>query len=121
MNSIRKIYVTLFCVFFLLGGFPLTVYGDDYTSAKVTAIKKATTTAGGQKMEYPKTAKPEVTALLVEIPSETYWMYIAALPLPQKSMFLLERVISSAGWFCAFVGVYSTPKRLTDNVWRVNR
>src|SRR4030067_2036855 len=75
MNSIRRIYLALFSVFFLLGGFPLAAYGDDYTSAKVTVIKKAMTTASGQKMEYPKTANPEVTALLVEIPSgkETGW------------------------------------------------
>jgi quercetin dioxygenase-like cupin family protein len=75
MDSIRRIYLTLFCVSFLLGSFPLIVYSDDYISAKVTVIKKALTTASGQEMEYPRTGKPEVTALLVEIPSgsETGW------------------------------------------------
>jgi len=75
MNNIRRTYLILFSLFFLLCGFPLAGYGDDYTSAKVTVVKKATTTASGQKMEYPRTANPEVTALLVEIPpgKETGW------------------------------------------------
>ncbi len=75
MNSTRRIYVIFFSVFFLLVGFSSGGLCDDYTGAKVTVIKKAVTTASGQNMEYPKAGKPEVTALLVEIPpgKETGW------------------------------------------------
>ncbi len=75
MNSIRRICTTFFPVILLLGFFASGGFCDDYTGAKVTVIKKATTTAGGGNMEYPRTGKPEVTALLVEIPSggETGW------------------------------------------------
>jgi quercetin dioxygenase-like cupin family protein len=74
MDGLRKISVIFFSVF-LLGSFSLNVYADDYTSAKATVVKKSSTTASGQKIEYPVTSTPEVTALLVEIPSgkETGW------------------------------------------------
>jgi len=75
MNSIRRIYVTISVVFFLLGGIAPSADSDDYTGASVTVIKKATITADGRKMEYLKTDKPEVTALLVELRpgNETGW------------------------------------------------
>ncbi|MEI7671269.1 MAG: cupin domain-containing protein [Deltaproteobacteria bacterium] len=45
------------------------VFGADYDSGvKVTLIKKATTASNGQKLAYPCTGNPEVTALTVEIP-----------------------------------------------------
>jgi quercetin dioxygenase-like cupin family protein len=44
-------------------------FGADYDGGvKVTLIKKATTASNGQKLSYPCTGKPEVTALIVEIP-----------------------------------------------------
>lgn len=75
MSGIRRIYLVLFSVFFLLGGIPSSGFCEEYTGAKVTVIKKAVTSAGGRNIEYPKTDQPEVTALLVEIPSgkETGW------------------------------------------------
>ena len=74
MNKMRRIHVAVF-VSLLFLGIATGAKGDDYTGAKVTVIKKATTTAGGKKMEYLKTDHPEVTALLVEIPpgGETGW------------------------------------------------
>jgi quercetin dioxygenase-like cupin family protein len=49
--------------------------GSDYEGVKVTPLKKTTTTTTGQKVSYPKTDSPEVTAVLVEIPvgGETGW------------------------------------------------
>jgi len=49
---------------------------DGYTKqVVVTPILRATTTASGQPVAYPKTDSPQVTALLVEIPpgAETGW------------------------------------------------
>ena len=48
----------------------------DYNLAiKATPLLSTTTTASGQPIEYPKTDKPEVSVLLVEIPpgAETGW------------------------------------------------
>ncbi len=75
MNRIRPMYLSIAVVFLLTGGFSAGLCSDDYTGANVTVVKKATTTSSGQKMEYPKTDNPEVTALLVEIPpgGETGW------------------------------------------------
>ncbi len=74
MNRMKRIYTAVFCSLLFLG-IAGNAMGDDYAGAKVTAIKKSTTTANGQKMEYLKTDHPEVTALLVEIPpgGETGW------------------------------------------------
>jgi quercetin dioxygenase-like cupin family protein len=74
-NKIRVIYVALFA-FVVLGIAPGAISGD-YTGAKVTEIRKATITAGGQKIKYPETDNAEVTALLVEIPpgGETGWHF----------------------------------------------
>ena len=74
MNGMRHIYVTI-SVFFLLFSLAPRADSDDYTGASVTLIKKASITADGRKMEYLKTDKPEVTALLVELPpgGETGW------------------------------------------------
>jgi len=50
--------------------------GDGYTKQiVVTPILRATTTASGQRIAYPKTNSPQVTAVLVEIPpgAETGW------------------------------------------------
>jgi quercetin dioxygenase-like cupin family protein len=59
---------------FLLSVAPLA-FGSDYEGVKVTPLKKTTTTTTGQKVSYPKTDAPEVTAVLVEIPvgGETGW------------------------------------------------
>ncbi len=74
MNRTLRIYVAILISFLFLG-IAGNAMGDDYAGAKVTVIKKSTTTANGQKMEYLKTDHPEVTALLVEIPpgGETGW------------------------------------------------
>lgn len=42
--------------------------GDDYQGVKVTKLVTSTTTASGQKLSYLRTDRPEVTALIVEIP-----------------------------------------------------
>ncbi|MBI5100997.1 MAG: cupin domain-containing protein [Nitrospirae bacterium] len=49
--------------------------GDDYKNVTVSLIKKTGSTTDGQKITYPKTDSPEVTALTVEIPpgGETGW------------------------------------------------
>ena len=50
--------------------------GDGYTKQiVVTPILRTTATASGQPIAYPKTDSPQVTAVLVEIPSgaETGW------------------------------------------------
>lgn len=77
INRLRRRHVSFFIVFLFLGCTVTAVKGDDYTGAKVTVIKKSTTTVSGQRMEYLKTDHPEVTALLVEIPpgSETGWHF----------------------------------------------
>ena len=52
------------------------VSGDGYTKRiVVTPISRATTTASGQRIAYPRTSSPQVTAVLVEIPpgAETGW------------------------------------------------
>src|SRR5512140_1991585 len=75
MNGMRRIYVTIPIVFLLLCSIAPSAESDDYTGASVTVIKKATITADGRHMEYMRTDKPEVTALLVELPpgNETGW------------------------------------------------
>lgn len=59
---------------FFLAVAPLAL-GSDYEGVKVTPLKKTATTTTGQKVSYPKTDSPEVTAVLVEIPvgGETGW------------------------------------------------
>ncbi len=71
----RRICATGSIIFFLLTCLAPNVFCDDYPDANVTVIKKATITSEGRKIGYPKTDKPEVTALLVEIKpgSETGW------------------------------------------------
>ena len=52
------------------------VSGDGYKKQiVVTPVLRATTTASGQPIAYPKTDSPQVTAVLVEIPpgAETGW------------------------------------------------
>jgi quercetin dioxygenase-like cupin family protein len=77
INKLWRRYVSFFIIFLVLGFTVTAAEGDDYTGAKVTVIKKSTTTASGQRMEYLKTDHPEVTALLVEIPpgGETGWHF----------------------------------------------
>jgi quercetin dioxygenase-like cupin family protein len=77
MKSIRRMPAGLVIVVFFLFGAALNAHGDSYTGASVTVLKKSTVAADGRKLEYPKTDKPEVTALLVEIPpgGETGWHY----------------------------------------------
>jgi quercetin dioxygenase-like cupin family protein len=62
-------------VFITISG-SIGAFAADYEGAvKVSVIKKATTAANGQKLAYPKTENPEVTAALVEIPpgGDTGW------------------------------------------------
>ncbi len=53
----------------------LPARGDDYPGVRVTKLLTSTTTANGQKLAYLRTDRPEVTALIVEIPpgGETGW------------------------------------------------
>ena len=71
-KSIKSLYILAFT--FLLSTSP-NVFGTNYEGVKVTPLKKTTTTTNGQKVSYPKTDSPEVTAVLVEIPvgGETGW------------------------------------------------
>jgi len=76
MTTARK-SLNAFCILalgILLSTAPLAL-GSDYEGVKVTPLKKTTTTTSGQKVTYPKTDAPEVTAVLVEIPvgGETGW------------------------------------------------
>jgi quercetin dioxygenase-like cupin family protein len=77
INKLRRRHVSFFIIFLVLGCAVTAAKGDDYAGAKVTVIKKSTTTASGRRMEYLKTEHPEVTALLVEIPpgGETGWHF----------------------------------------------
>ena len=55
---------------------PVTASGDEYAGQiTVRQIAKTTVTANGQPIEYLRTDKPEVTAVIVEIPpgGETGW------------------------------------------------
>ena len=76
MTTVRKSFMALyiFSFTFLLYAAPLAL-GSDYEGVKVTSLKKTTTTTNGQKVSYPRTDAPEVTAVLVEIPAggETGW------------------------------------------------
>ena len=76
MTASRKFFMALyvFSVILLLSAAPLAL-GSDYEGVKVTSLKKTTTTTNGQKISYPGTDAPEVTAVLVEIPAggETGW------------------------------------------------
>ncbi len=58
--------------------FSTAVHGEEpayLPAVRATPILRTTTTSGGQPIVYPKTAQPEVSALLVEIPvgAETGW------------------------------------------------
>ncbi len=77
MKSMGRISAGFMIVFFVFGGAALSAQENFYTGANVTLIKKDTVADDGRKMEYPKTEKPEVTALLVEIPpgGETGWHF----------------------------------------------
>ncbi len=64
----------LFVFLFLMYAAP-PAFSSDYEGVTVTSLKKTTTTTNGQKVSYPVTDSPEVTAVLVEIPAggETGW------------------------------------------------
>jgi len=74
-NFYRGILTVILC--FSLSMPVLNAAGADYTGAKVTQLKKSTRAANGQQLEYSRTDKPEVTALIVEIPpgGNTGWHY----------------------------------------------
>jgi len=71
-KSLNALCMLAFIVLVFVAPFAL---GNDYDGVKVTLLKKTTTTTTGQKVFYPKTDSPEVTAVLVEIPvgGETGW------------------------------------------------
>lgn len=71
-KSLNALHMLAFTFFLSVAPHAL---GSDYEAVKVTPLKKTTTTTTGQKVSYPKTDSPEVTAVLVEIPvgGETGW------------------------------------------------
>ena len=72
MKASRIIAVT----FFLLTLSEVVVAeGEEYASVRTTEVGVATTAANGQRLSYLDTDRPEVTALIVEIPpgGETGW------------------------------------------------
>lgn len=72
MNGVKM--MVLACLGCLLG-MATVAAGNDYQSVKVTKLLTATTATNGQKLAYLATDRPEVTALVVEIPpgGETGW------------------------------------------------
>lgn len=71
----RRIIIPFIC---LIVAFLYTdTYGEGYTGVKAVQIKKTTQTSNGQGISYSKTSAPEVTVLMVEIPSggETGWHF----------------------------------------------
>lgn len=76
MKKSIKSFITscIFAFILLLSAVPLA-FGSDYEGVLVTPLRKTTTTTNGQKVSYPATDSPEVTAVLVEIPAggETGW------------------------------------------------
>lgn len=75
MTSFLKARTALISVVFLTFFIHPVAFSSDYDGAKVSPVEKTTTTWNGQKIAYPKTSLPEVTAVIVEIPSnaETGW------------------------------------------------
>ena len=71
MNGSRIVALLLSCV--LLAAMP--ALGEDYPGVWVTKLLTSTVTANGKKIAYLRTDRPEVTALIVEIPpgGETGW------------------------------------------------
>ena len=76
MRNLSKSFTApcIVAVILLLSTAP-SVLSSDYEGVAVTPLKKTTTTTNGQKVVYPVTDSPEVTAVLVEIPAggETGW------------------------------------------------
>ena len=72
MNS-KRMMASAFLIVSLAVG--TASFGDDYPGVKATRLITATTASNGQKLSYLRTDRPEVTALVVEIPpgAETGW------------------------------------------------
>lgn len=64
--SHRSLSVALTLVIFFLA--TSCAHTAEYEGAKVETLAKSATAYNGQELRYLKTDKPEVTALLVEIP-----------------------------------------------------
>jgi quercetin dioxygenase-like cupin family protein len=77
--SYARLSALLFLVLTLACG--TAVRADDYQQVKVTRLITSTTASNGQKLSYRCTDRPEVTALIVEIPpgGETGW-HLHAVP-----------------------------------------
>ena len=75
MNTLRQSFITFFLAFFISVSGTTIASGAEYEGVKATQIKKTTTASNGQKLQYLRTEKPEVTVLMVEIPAggETGW------------------------------------------------
>lgn len=63
--SWTKVLLSVVLIFAL----PDSVQADDYTQAKVEKLLVASTNYAGQPLSYPQSGKPEVTALVVHLPS----------------------------------------------------
>jgi len=75
MKTFRQSCITLFVALFISFSGTTIASGAEYEGAMATQIKKTTTDSNGQKLQYLRTEKPEVTVLVVEIPAggETGW------------------------------------------------
>jgi quercetin dioxygenase-like cupin family protein len=72
MKVLRFIAATFFLLTLSLA---IVAEGEEYASVRTTKVAVATTAADGQRLSYLATDRPEVTALIVEIPpgGETGW------------------------------------------------
>lgn len=72
MNAARLLPATILT---LILTFTAIASADEYQAVKVTKLITSSTAYNGQKLSYLSTDRPEVTALVVEIPSggETGW------------------------------------------------
>jgi len=75
MNALRQSFIIVFLACFISVSLTSSASGAEYEGVKATQLKKTTTASNGQKLQYLKTEKPEVTVLMVEIPAggETGW------------------------------------------------
>lgn len=67
----------VFLIIIFINTTGINVSASDYEGIKITNIKRSSVASNGQRIEYLKTDKPEVTVVVVEIPykGETGWHF----------------------------------------------
>ena len=71
--KVSQFITATLCLLALSGA--IVAEGEEYASVRTTKVAVATTAANGQRLSYLTSDRPEVTALIVEIPpgGETGW------------------------------------------------